>query len=162
MTEYRLATGQMTAERPGAPRPQVAPGAVIDSAVSDSAVTPAVIDPAVIDIAVIDQLASITDAQGLSVLGELLQAFLAAAPARLEAIDHAVTAADLAGVAEQAHSLTGSSASFGATGMASLCRRLRTAAEDHDLQESRVLVASLNAEFARVRSSLVTLMRAGV
>ncbi|MDQ2826896.1 MAG: Hpt domain-containing protein, partial [Actinomycetota bacterium] len=106
----------------------------------------AVVDGAVIDVAVIDQLASITDAQGLSVLGELLQAFLAAAPARLEAIDHAIAACDLPGVAEQAHALTGSSASFGATGMASLCRRLRAAAEQRDLDVSAALVVNLNAE----------------
>jgi HPt (histidine-containing phosphotransfer) domain-containing protein len=158
MTEYRLATGQMTAHSSGGGRPPAPPGAVIAA----PAIAAPAMDPAVIDPAVIDQLASITDAQGLSVLGELLQAFLAAAPARLEAIDHAVTAADLAGVAEQAHALTGSSASFGATGMASLCRRLRATAEDHDVEGSGALVLSLHAEFARVRSSLVTLMRAGV
>ncbi|MDQ6838525.1 MAG: Hpt domain-containing protein [Actinomycetota bacterium] len=122
----------------------------------------AVVDPTVIDVAVIDQLASITDAQGLSVLGELLQAFLAAAPARLEAIDQAAASGDLAGVAEQAHALTGSSASFGATAMASLCRGLRAAAEEQDAEGSGALVGTLHAEFARVRSSLVTLMRAGV
>jgi len=122
----------------------------------------AVVDAAVIDVAVIDQLASITDARGLSVLRELLQAFLSAAPARLEAIDHAVAGGDLPGVAEQAHALTGSSASFGATGMASLCRLLRAAAAQGDAAGSAPLVLSLHAEFARVRTSLVTLMRAGM
>ncbi|MDQ6726275.1 MAG: Hpt domain-containing protein [Actinomycetota bacterium] len=148
MTDYQVATERVAADRPGTARPVGSMGAVIDAAV--------------IDAAVIDQLASITDAEGLSVLGELLQAFLAAAPARLEAIDHALAGADLAGVGEQAHALTGSSASFGATGMASLCRRLRATAEEDDVDGSRALVVSLHTEFGRVRSSLVTLMRSGV
>lgn len=148
MAEYRVATDRMTAAPPGQAPPEGASSAVVDAEV---------VDPAVID-----QLASITDAQGLSVLSELLQAFLAAAPARLEAIDNAVAHGDMPGVAEQAHALTGSSASFGATSMASLCRRLRAAAEQGDADATATLVVTLNAEFTRVRSSLVMLMRAGV
>ena len=52
-------------------------------------------DPAV-DEAVIEQLATITDSEGFSVLGELLNAFLTATPVRLDALDHALASRDLA------------------------------------------------------------------
>lgn len=121
---------------------------------TDSGASPATERPAV-DETVIEQLASITDGQGLSVLSELLNAFLQAVPARLDALRDAVTDGDLTAVATQAHSLTGSAASFGARGMADLCRLLRAAAERGDLGASRVLVAAVLDEFVRVRAWLV-------
>lgn len=118
-------------------------------------------DQPAVDQAVIEQLATITDSEGFSVLGELLNAFLGAAPARLDALDRAVSARDLAAVADQAHALTGSSASFGARGMADLCRRLRAAAEQGDAGVTRPLLGDLHAEFFRVRASLVALTGRG-
>lgn len=117
-------------------------------------------DPAVDD-AVIEQLATITDSQGFSVLGELLNAFLSAAPARLDALDQAAAGLDLRALADQAHALTGSAASFGARGMADLCRRLRAAAEQGDADAVRPLLRTLHAEFLRVRARLVELTRRG-
>jgi len=108
-----------------------------------------------VDHTVIDQLAGITDAQGDSVLGELLNAFLGAVPGRLDALDLAVAAGDSLAMAGEAHALTGSAASFGARGMADLCRELRAAAEQGDLDAARPLVAALRAEFLGVRSWLV-------
>lgn len=111
-------------------------------------------EPAV-DETVIEQLASITDAEGFSVLGELLNAFLTTVPARLDALDEALAAGNLAAVADQAHALTGSSASFGARGMAELCREVRAAAVRGDLEAARPPVGALHHEFLRVRSWLV-------
>ena len=110
---------------------------------------------AAVDQTIIEQLASITDSQGFSVLGELLNAFLAAVPVRLETLDRAVTRSDLGAVADQAHALTGSAASFGARGMASLCRELRTAAKDGDGEAVENLVRAVHTEFAQVRAWLV-------
>jgi HPt (histidine-containing phosphotransfer) domain-containing protein len=141
MTENRLAKGS-TGAHPPPPAAQPA-------------------DTPVIDGAVIEQLASITNSEGRSVLSELLHAFLGAVPTRLDALDRAVASGDLAAVALQAHALTGSSASFGARGMATLCRRLRVAAEEGDAPQSRVLVGSLHAEYRRVRESLMTLLGDG-
>ena len=104
-----------------------------------------------VDKRVIEQLASITDGQGESVLGELLAAFLGAVPGRLDALDRAVAGADLAAIGDQAHSLTGSAASFGARGMADLCRELRVRADQRDLAAVRQLVEDLHEEFLRVR-----------
>ncbi len=109
-----------------------------------------------VDETVIEQLASITDGQGFSVLGELLNAFLGAVPGRLEALDRALADNDYQALADQAHALTGSSASFGARGMADLCRELRMAAERGDLEAARQQVRGLHAEFLRVRAWLVS------
>ena len=121
---------------------------------ADTGVLPDTEEPAV-DKTVIDQLASITDAQGHSVLDELLGAFQSAVPTRLEALQVAVSAGDLKAVAYQAHSLTGSAASFGARGMAEKCKLLRAAADRGDLETSRALVQAVHHEFRRVRSWLV-------
>ena len=112
-------------------------------------------EDAVVDRTIIEQLASITDSQGFSVLGELLNAFLAAVPVRLETLDRAVRGRDLAAVADQAHALTGSAASFGARGMARLCRELRVAAKEGDADAVAGLVRAVHAEFAEVRAWLV-------
>jgi two-component system, sensor histidine kinase and response regulator len=111
-------------------------------------------DP-VVDEAVIEQLASITDGQGFSVLGELLNAFLDAVPPRLTALEGAADASDLAAVADQAHALTGSAASFGARRMAARCRELRSAAIRGDVGSARPIVKDLHEEFVLVRSWLI-------
>ncbi len=108
-----------------------------------------------VDETVIEQLASITDGQGDSVLGELLNAFLGAVPGRLDALDLAVVHADGVAVAEQAHALTGSAASFGAVGMAELCREIRVVAVSGDLDSAARLVGELQVEFGRVCAWLV-------
>lgn len=115
----------------------------------------AVVEPPAVDEIVIEQLASITDGQGLSVLGELLNAFLSAVPDRLQALDRAAGAGEMVAVADQAHALTGSAASFGARGMADLCRELRVAAQAGDQEATRRLVSALHAEFLKVRAWLV-------
>ena len=109
-----------------------------------------------VDETVIEQLASITDGQGFSVLGELLNAFLSAVPARLEALEREVSAGTLVSVGQQAHALTGSAASFGARRMADLCRQLRVAADSGDRDGARRIVLALHAEFLEVRAWLVT------
>jgi HPt (histidine-containing phosphotransfer) domain-containing protein len=108
-----------------------------------------------VDQTVIEQLASITDLDGSSVLGELLNAFLGAVPGRLDGLDRAVAAGDRTAVGDQAHALTGSAASFGARGMADMCRELRVAAIDGNMAVAADLVRALHAEFDRVREWLV-------
>lgn len=139
----------MTQDRTAVAQPGEMPGRDIGEA--DESVD----ERQAVDETVIEQLATITDGQGFSVLGELLNAFLAAVPGRLEALDRAVTAGELVAVSDQAHALTGSAASFGARGMADLCRQLRVAAQKGDRAATKVLVDALHAEFLRVRAWLV-------
>ena len=140
----------MTQDRTAVVRPDGRTGRGIGEADESVDVRPAV------DETVIEQLASITDSQGFSVLGELLNAFLSAVPGRLEALDRAAATGQMVAVADQAHALTGSAASFGARGMADLCRQLRVAAQNADHEATRGLVDALHAEFLRVRAWLMT------
>ena len=140
----------MTQDRTAVVRPGEMPGRDIGEVDGSEEEDPAV------DETVIEQLASITDAQGFSVLGELLNAFLTAVPGRLEALDRAATGGDLVAVSDQAHALTGSAASFGARRMANLCRQLRVAAQKGDHADTQRLVGDLHAEFLEVRAWLVT------
>jgi HPt (histidine-containing phosphotransfer) domain-containing protein len=141
----------MRQDRTAVAQPEDRPGRVVERDDDPSAeVRPPV------DQIVIEQLAGITDGQGFSVLGELLNAFLGAVPGRLEALDRAVAAEDLRAVSDQAHALTGSAASFGARGMADLCRELRVAAEGSDLASARTLVRALHTEFVEVRGWLMS------
>jgi len=140
----------MRQDRTAVAQPEGMPGRDIGEAVGSVEEGPAV------DETVIEQLATITDGQGFSVLGELLNAFLSAVPGRLETLDRAARAGELVAVSDQAHALTGSAASFGARGMADLCRQLRASAQSGDLEATQRLVGALHAEFLRVRAWLVT------
>ena len=139
----------MRQDRTAVAQPEEMPGRDIGETVESVEEAPAV------DETVIEQLASITDGQGFSVLGELLNAFLTAVPGRLETLDRAARAGELVAVSDQAHALTGSAASFGARGMADLCRQLRVAAQNGDQQATKQLVDALHTEFLRVRAWLV-------
>lgn len=108
-----------------------------------------------VDLEVIEQLAGITDAHGASVLGELLGAFLSAVPIRLDSLAQAAGAADFGAVADQAHALTGSAASFGARAMADLCRAVGVAAHAGDREATTRLVEALHAEFVLVSAWLM-------
>jgi len=140
----------MTQDRTAVAQPDATSGGGIGEADESVEVRPAV------DETVIEQLATITDGQGFSVLGELLNAFLSAVPGRLETLDRATSSGDLVAVSDQAHALTGSAASFGARGMADLCRQLRVAAQAGDHAAAMRLVGDLHAEFLAVRAWLVT------
>jgi HPt (histidine-containing phosphotransfer) domain-containing protein len=139
----------MRQDRTAVAQPGAMPRRDIGEAVGSVEESPAV------DETVIEQLATITDGQGFSVLGELLNAFLSAVPGRLETLDRAAGAGELVAVSDQAHALTGSAASFGARRMADLCRQLRVSAQNGDHEATKRLVGALHAEFLTVRAWLV-------
>jgi HPt (histidine-containing phosphotransfer) domain-containing protein len=139
----------MRQDRTAVAQPEQGPGRDIGEAER------AVEEVPTVDETVIEQLATITDGQGFSVLGELLNAFLTSVPGRLETLDRAVGAGEFVAVSDQAHALTGSAASFGARGMADLCRQLRVAAQNGDQAATKQLVDALHAEFLKVRAWLV-------
>jgi HPt (histidine-containing phosphotransfer) domain-containing protein len=77
-------------------------------------------------------------------------------PPRLAALRRQVAEGDGAGLQQVAHSLKGSSASLGATGMAAACRRLEKLGRTGELQEAATVVVDLEAEFTRVIAALGT------
>ena len=66
-------------------------------------------------------------------LAELVDDFLADAPAQLESLREAATSGDAAGARRAAHTLKGNSRTFGAGELASLCQEAETAAGEGDL-----------------------------
>lgn len=107
-----------------------------------------------IDADTIDGLRLLEDDDEPSVIGELVDLFLATVPPRLAAVDAALAAGDRTALGKVAHSLKSSSANLGALGMSDLCERLegvRHVPADHELP---ALIALLHDEFTVVTAAL--------
>ena len=83
-------------------------------------------------------------------LSELVGIFVDDGPKRLQAIRAALTAADVRQVEHVAHSLKGSAAILGATGLSSAALALEDAAHDGHTENSPDLVAAIARELDRV------------
>ena len=92
-----------------------------------------------------------------SVVGEMIDLFVADLPARLGAIRGAIDRADARGLALQAHALRGSAANFGAARLDELCGALETLGTRGALAGARAMLEALLAESARVRDALLAL-----
>lgn len=87
-------------------------------------------------------------------VGELIEVFLADAKPRVAAIRAAVARGDREALRSVAHSLKGSSANLGASGLAELCAGLERRAKSGSLEGADREASQLEAEFERVRRSL--------
>ncbi|HEY2526323.1 MAG TPA: Hpt domain-containing protein [Candidatus Binataceae bacterium] len=92
-----------------------------------------------------------------SVVGEMIDLFVADLPARLGAMRDAIDRADARGLALQAHALRGSAANFGAARLDELCGGLETLGAGGALAGARAMLDALLAESARVRDALLAL-----
>ena len=85
---------------------------------------------------------------------ELAAIFLADAPARLAAIHGAVRSGDAHALREAAHTLKGSATTFGALGVASVCRRLEDMGRGGGLDEAAALLPELDHQWGVARVAL--------
>jgi HPt (histidine-containing phosphotransfer) domain-containing protein len=92
-----------------------------------------------------------------SVVGEMIDLFVADLPARLGAIRGAIDSADARGLALQAHALRGSAANFGAARLDDLCGKLEELGAGGALAGAPAMLDALAAESARVRDALLAL-----
>jgi HPt (histidine-containing phosphotransfer) domain-containing protein len=106
-----------------------------------------------LDDAVLSGLRELDDDSG-TVLIELVETFVHNAAGGVADLRQAVTRGDLEAVSRLAHGLKGSSAVFGATGMASLAARLEALCSPESLGDARDVVTRLEAELRRVRVAL--------
>jgi HPt (histidine-containing phosphotransfer) domain-containing protein len=90
-------------------------------------------------------------------LVELIDEFLADAPTQLEALREAVTAGDAERAQRSAHTLKGTSRTFGATDLAALCQEAEAAAASGQLDGLLPRVGEIDAEWSRVRPELTAL-----
>lgn len=88
-------------------------------------------------------------------LGELIDDFLADAPAQLESLRGAAASGDATTAERAAHTLKGGSRTFGAGPLGALCRQAEAAAGAGDLDAVLSRVGEIDAEWRRVRAELL-------
>ena len=102
-----------------------------------------------------DMLAEVKDL-GDDVFKELVQLYLQEGPGRLQRIRQGIESGDAALASQAAHSLKGSSASFGASGLAKLAEKIEMAGKDGDLETCKAALPEVEAEYEKVRASLTS------
>jgi PAS domain S-box-containing protein len=110
----------------------------------------------VLDAEIVARLERLGQAAGEDLNGQLAGLFLADADARVSALREAVGAADAAAVVRSAHSLSGASASLGASDLARLCATMATDGNAGELAGGGELLEAIEAELGRVCSALVS------
>jgi HPt (histidine-containing phosphotransfer) domain-containing protein len=88
-------------------------------------------------------------------LAELVDEFLADAPAQLETLRTAAAAGDADEARRAAHTLKGTGRTFGAARLASLCQEAETDAGSGNLGAVLTRVDGIDAEWARVHAELL-------
>ena len=88
-------------------------------------------------------------------LAELIDDFIADAPAQLGSLREAATSGDATGATRAAHTLKGNSRTFGAADLASLCQEAEAAAGAGDLDAVLARVEGLSEEWSRVHTELL-------
>jgi HPt (histidine-containing phosphotransfer) domain-containing protein len=88
-------------------------------------------------------------------LAELIDDFLADAPAQLEALREAATSGDAVGARRAAHTLKGNARTFGAVRLASLCEETEAAAGADDLDAVLARVDGIEEEWALAQRALL-------
>ncbi len=111
----------------------------------------------VIDLNVIDSLRELGGGDD-EFLNDLIRTFLDETPVILERLHAALANDDAGGIRLNAHSLKGSSAEFGASWLAELCRQLELAGKNGDLDTAPDLLGEIEDEYARVQSALMRLL----
>ncbi len=89
-------------------------------------------------------------------LAELIHEFVDDAPTQLESLRVAASTGDAAGALRAAHTLKGTSMTFGAAELATLCQDAEAAAGAKDLGAVLAGIDGIEAEWARVRAELLT------
>lgn len=90
-------------------------------------------------------------------LTELIDDFLDDAPAQLEALRTAASSGDADTAKRAAHTLKGTSRTFGAGELAGLCQEAEAAAGPGDLDSVRSRLDAIDVEWSRVRTELIAL-----
>lgn len=86
----------------------------------------------------------------------LVSTYLACSDERARDLKRAASAHDPDALAQVAHSLAGSSASLGASGLASVCRSIESAAVAGELSSVPELLSQMEGTLAQTRASLVS------
>jgi HPt (histidine-containing phosphotransfer) domain-containing protein len=100
-------------------------------------------------------LRRLTSGESPALLGQMIDQFLADAAGRLAGMRAALSAKDPADVARQAHTLRGTSGSFGAKRLQSLCSVIEKTLDDGMPESVEALLALVEEELNCVAAALV-------
>lgn len=92
-------------------------------------------------------------------LAEVTAMYLGELPGRVAAVRAAIEQGDTHAVERAAHSLKGTSGTFGAAGLAALCERVEQDARIGALRDARAILAELERERDRVAVELAAICR---
>ncbi|HEX5688823.1 MAG TPA: PAS domain S-box protein, partial [Roseiflexaceae bacterium] len=115
---------------------------------------------AVLDPTMLDELRSLSG--NAEIFGELMLAFQHEIHTQLAALQRALAEGNCAALAQAAHHLRGSSANFGATGLAAVCARLEAHGRSGELAISRALSPQLDDAATQVLDELSVLLQTPV
>ena len=108
----------------------------------------------VLDAQVLGRLERLGASTGQDLVGQLAILFLSDTDARMAELRQALADNDAEAVARGAHTLTGSSANLGATGLSRMCAMLATGRVAADGVARATAFAEIEAELVRVRAAL--------
>jgi HPt (histidine-containing phosphotransfer) domain-containing protein len=117
-------------------------------------------DDGVLDMRVLDEL-SASVGNDKEFVAELVDDFLADAPAQVEALRAAASSGDPDVARRAAHTLKGTSRTFGATALAALCQNAEAAAGIGDLDSVRSQLDAIDGEWSRTRTALLSIRDSG-
>jgi HPt (histidine-containing phosphotransfer) domain-containing protein len=93
---------------------------------------------------------------GEKLMNDLLAIFLENASKLVSDLEQAIAQGDAEKLMRAAHSLRGSSATLGASSLATLCQKLETMGRERQLEGAAAQMAQLETEYARVKAALTT------
>jgi HPt (histidine-containing phosphotransfer) domain-containing protein len=109
-------------------------------------------DPTLDSVALEELLETVGDDREF--LAELIETYLGDSPGLFEELRAGLTTGDAVAVRRAAHTLKSTSASFGATRLAGICREMETSAGAADLADLPPRLAAAEAEFEAVAAAL--------
>lgn len=107
-----------------------------------------------LDQSIVEGLKELGGEDDPELFGELVDAFMADTPGRLDSIDKSIAAGDTEGVAQAAHPLKSSSANMGAMGLSVICKRLEMEAREGKLEGHGELAAQARVEYEAAAKAL--------
>ena len=108
----------------------------------------------VLDQAMLDRLRDLGEPGDTTFFREIVKLFLDDAPRRLSGLGDAIGTGEAAEAGRFAHSIKGSAANLGASGLVGLCRDLESALASGSVAGAGELFAAIRAEYGRVADAL--------
>jgi len=136
-------------------RPHLRPAGHATAETHANIVTP--LSP-VLDLSTLQQLQSLQKPGRPEVLRKLITTYLSDSPLLLAALHQAVSEKNASLTHDKAHSLKGSSAMIGATGVATLCRDLEQCGREQQFDRAVAILASIESCYALTHTSLSAIL----